>query len=199
MGFFDFFKRKASTPIGGTDDFGRIDPNDQQAFWALNSAFGQATMGGPDAQSAFFAKHGVRDQAHWQQIQYTLNTKWANAPGGAQAMSAAMYANSAAQTAAAAHSAMAMIPGIPAEELAPIEGLDLQTYARVQAAREQAGGDPSALARAMARFALDETRFSLAQAGWQQRMTFGDPNRSVIVATLSAQYQMMLAQAKMPS
>ena len=189
MGFFDAFKAK---PAGATNDFGRIDPNNPQAFYAATTEFGQSVMGGPAAQQAFFAKYGLRDQAHWTQVQLTLTTKWANQPGGAAALSAAAYANSAAQTAAASQAAMAQYPGVPAEELTPIEGFDLAGYAKLVAAREM--GQPQVLAQ----LGVDEAKFNRIDAAWKQRMAFGDPNRAVIAATLSGQYQMALAQAKMP-
>src|SRR5262249_5047976 len=143
-------------PGGGASDFGRIDPNNQQAFFAIATEFGQSAMGGPAGQQAFFTKYGLRDAAHWQQVQATLMTKWANQPGGAAALSAAAYANSAAQTAAASQAAMAMYPGIPPEELVPIEGIDLATYAKLVAAREM--GQPHVLAQ----MGVDEARFARA-------------------------------------
>jgi hypothetical protein len=133
MGFFDAIKgvKAAVNPMAsiGTSDFGRIDPNNQQAFWALQTEFGQAVMQGPAAQQQFFQKYGVRNQAHWQTIQLTLTTKWANAPGGAQAMSQAAYANSAAQTAQAMQNAMAAYAPIPQGDTAPVEGISLEHYA----------------------------------------------------------------------
>jgi hypothetical protein len=195
MGFFDFLKGGKNNPAN-TSDFGRIDPNNQQAFWAVTSEFGQAAMHGPAGQQQFFAKYGIRDQAHWSAVQATLMTKWANQPGGPEAMSASAYANSAAQTAALSQQAMAGIGAPPPEATAPVEGITLEQYAGICVARE--GGNPQQIAAKMGQFQVDEARFARIDAEWKRRMDMSDPSRAVAAATLSGQFQMLLAQARMP-
>lgn len=178
MGFF-------SKLFGPKANFGKLDPENAEAFWQLTMQV-QRLQGAPRAE--LLAQHGIRDEAQWNQIIVAMNAKHGQNPA---AFSAAAYQASAQQTNQAMAGGMAAYGMTNSES---IGGLTLQQLATVDAKIEL---NPAAQGQILAQFNLTPDGYQVAKSGWVQKMNLQGPN-PVEAATLNGQYQMLLAQAKMP-
>lgn len=85
-------------------------------------------------------------------------------------------------------------PALPkAEQLAPIHGVDLKTYAAIMAKRSRQILTPEETAHLLQSFGIDQATFDQAHQGWQKRLT--DQSDAPALAALVAEYARHVANA----
>lgn len=173
--------------FGGGNKFGNIDPDDYETFWRANHEIDQAERQGPQEHQATLNKYGVKSQSQWDDVLGAFTQRHQANPDFAMAASRVM---------SQIHmSAMPAQYQVSAADNAPVEGVDLNRLALIEATVEYA--QPSgqgAVAQALQGFGLDPAAYERIRAGWHSRMS-GSAN-AITAATLSSQYQAFLAQAR---
>jgi hypothetical protein len=158
MGFFDAIKgvKAVVNPAAsfGTSDFGRIDPSNQQAFWARDE---------------LVRRWGYRDLVQFQRVLYSFLKHWGTPTG--QSLRHFMWDNSRAQPAMLGarerkerEMMNARVAG-NAELVAPVEGVSLDDYAR--ACLGAASGNFAAV---LAELGMDMAKYERVAAGWNAKM-----------------------------
>ncbi len=158
-----------------TPDFwGGWDPNDLETFVARSSQMNAARNTGDQAQiAALLAEWGLADLNSWDAVENTYIKHYNDDPRYTQAQVNLAMNQQKAEMAAA----------VSPEQLAPCEGVDIQTYATVMARKMQLT-DPSQVHALLAEYGLDEARFNLADQQWQARMRQADdPMAMAAIAT----------------
>ena len=167
--------------LTGKKQFGNINPDDQASVNAAVHAHMQAQMQGDAAVVAFYKQWGFKSEEHWEEAEALLNARGMMVHAlstAANQMSAQAYQNA----------------GYAAPDV--VEGLSLQQYALLMAARERNAGAPEALADVLRGFGCDEARFQRISAEWTRRMDTSNPATATQAAQLMGQYQMHLAMAR---
>lgn len=153
-----------------TDDFGPFahlaqNPNQTnfEELWyqlfRLEAAQGQ----GEQAFAQALAKAGIRNTHHLRQIRETFMRHFGHMPGFDQAMFNARTRESKEAMQAAASNNTKL--------LEPIEGVDIKTYATIQATLARMGGEgPQAVGKLLAQHNLDDATWKRVDAAWQERM-----------------------------
>lgn len=120
-------------------------------------------------RSELFATHGVRDQAHWQQVVATFE-RWMMKPSTQAKYGSVGDIMQAKMNATQKVAQQAILGGgveALASELEPVEGVSLQDWARVQA-KLAGGGDVASL---IAGLGVDQAKWERVSAEWNARMS----------------------------
>jgi hypothetical protein len=162
-------------------DFGKIDPDDVEAYWRVDHDVDQAERAGPAQLAQALATWGLRDMAHWEQVQGALAERHQANPQFAMAASRVQM-----------QAQMASIAGtyqLPPEYSTPPHGITLDRYAAIRARLELGHPLPAVLAE----FQLDPARWSEVDRTWSWRM--GPQADALAAQILSSTYFGMHQQA----
>lgn len=166
------------------DDWGGWDPNDWQGFWYRLKAIETAgNQGGDDACDVKCCEFGLRDWSHMQRVRDTFTKYFGERH---EFMQAAFQANSqqSRETFGAAAAANQ-------ELFVPVEGIDLQTYATIQARAASIGGDMGQWGQILAQAGMDQAKWERVSAEWTRRMSgqaSGDMNATMALLTEYGKY-----------
>lgn len=176
-----------------TDDFGPFahlaeNPNQThfEELWYQLFRLEAAQAQGEDAFSQALAKAGIRNGHHLRQIRETFMRHFGHMPGFDQAMFNARTRESkeAMQAAAASNTKL----------LEPIEGVDIKTYATIQATLARISSEgPQAIGKLLAQYNLDDAKWKRVDAAWQERMRQQDD--FMAMAALMSEYGKHFAAA----
>jgi hypothetical protein len=166
------------------DDWNGWDPNDWQGFWAKVFEIEAAGNQGDAQLAQVFAKYGLRDNHHFMRVRDTFNRRFGHEQAFMQAAFNARTQQGKDMLKSAATGAL----------FEPIEGVDLKTYATIQARMAQvAGGGVAAIGKMLAEYQLDDAKWRRVDGAWQKRMQQqDDPNASY---ALMAEYGQHFAAA----
>lgn len=173
------------------DDWGGWDPHNWEEFWYRLKAIETAgNQGGDHAADAKCREFGLRDWGHMSRVRDTFNRHFGHEHNFIQA---AMNANSRAAreqfgAAAAANS----------EILAPVEGIDIQIYATVQARAASCGNDMGKYRALLGEYGMDQAKWDRVNAEWARRMSgqAGDMNATMALMTEYGKYFGMAGQGQ---
>ncbi len=171
-------------PAAEKDDFATLNPDDPEAFWRADHDIDQAERAGDITVG--YRKHGVKNEAHWEQVRASFFRRHGKTP---EYSLAASTANFKAQLEELAN------PGpqgggyrMPQEYLEPVEGVGLDRLAIAKARLELQG--PAALTP----MGMDPVKLGRVEAGWSARMGgTADPTAAGILGGL---YHTYLQQAR---
>jgi hypothetical protein len=154
MGFIDALLGIFS----GKVDFGKIDPDDIEAYWRADHDIDQAEREGEAELAQALARWGLADLAHWEKVESALLDRHKDNPAFAMAASRVGFE---VQMQSVAHTYR-----IPPEYVAPPHGITLDQYAAIKA-RIQLGHP---LGTVLAESRLDLPRWNEVDAMWSWRM-----------------------------
>ncbi|HVY46950.1 MAG TPA: hypothetical protein VHB21_13775 [Minicystis sp.] len=179
------------SPVDGRDS-SAVAPwdGDAAAFFAVRLEFADADAAGDEAKRAFFAKHGLADEAAWRAVEADALRRLAAQPA---TMAAALATAARVRVAEHVARASAALPDVPPELAAPVDGVDLAAYARASVALEGAVTNPARSAALAAAGVDEERRWRAIDAAWQKRMSDGTPQSSA----LRARFQLLATAARM--
>jgi hypothetical protein len=166
---------RAISPSQWTDEWGPVAAKDIDSFWHHKTEFDMLQSGDPLAAEQKIQGFGYRDVGHLFQVETTFLKHFGTPSHGPQlddmvwdadvvskaAMAGAMRFNQSQQSAAIAANP---------ELLAPVEGVDLETYATVAAAA--ASGLPQdQFAALLAKHGMDVPKWTRVNGAWTDRMS----------------------------
>lgn len=166
-----------------SDDWGGWDPNNWEEFWyRLKNIETAGNQGGDDAADAKCQEYGLRDWSHLTRVRDTFNRHFGHEHAFTQA---AMNANS--RSAREQHGAAI---SANQEILAPVEGIDIQTYATTQARAMSLGNDMDKFRALLGESGMDQAKWDRVNAEWQRRMSgqAGDMNATMALMTEYGKY-----------
>ncbi len=172
---------------GFKPDFADWDPHDWDTFWDRRFALEAAQEQGDEAYEAKLAEFGLRNQNHWYRVRETFTVHYQKD----EAFQQAGYNARGRQGKLMMQNAAAATGG---KLLEPIDGVDVKTYATIQARMTQAAsGGVATVGKLLAEYSLDDARWQAIDAGWQKRMQEqDDPMASM---ALMSEYGMAFAAA----
>jgi hypothetical protein len=139
-------------------DFGKVNPDDIEAYWRVDHDVDQAERKGAGELAAALAKWGLRDMAHWEQVKAALVERHGDNPEFSMAASRVGYELQAQN--------MAGSYQMPPQYSTPPHGVTLDRYAAIKA-RLDLG---QALAAILPEYQLDPARWQEVDATWSGRM-----------------------------
>ena len=169
--------------IGGEKkpNFAALNPDDVDGYYRASHEIDQAERESPEALKATYARYGLKNEDHWDEVRGAFAMRHKNNPdfafGAARVGLEVQIKDMAAKSYA-----------FPMNVLDPVDGVTLDRLAYIVASAEATG--PSAYAQ----FGLDPARFERIQSEWSSRMSASaDPFSANI---LSSQYHVYLLQAR---
>ncbi len=146
------------------DDWGGMNPHDFQEMWRRVKACEHAGIQhGDDACDAKAREFGHRDWQHMSRIRDTFSRHFGHTHEFTQAaLNATMQGTRETLGAAAANHG---------EIFQPVEGIDLQTYANVQARAASVGNDMSKWHAILGEYGMDQAKWDRVNAEWGRRMS----------------------------
>jgi len=172
---------KAGAP---KDDFAGLDGNDPESYWRASHDIDQAERAGDISKG--YAKHGVRNEAHWDQVQASFHRRHGETPEYSLAASTANFKAQLEELAAPDDGR----PPYHLEPtyLQPVEGMSLDRLA-IAKVRHEIGGDAG-----LSQAGIDAAGLARIEAGWSARM--GGSADPIAAAMLGGLYHTYLAQAR---
>lgn len=165
----------------GRSEFGNLSPDDVDGYYRASHEIDQAERQGPTELAAAFARYGLKNEDHWDEVRGAFARRHQHNP---DFMHAAARVGMQMQMQSVAHQYQ-----FPQGYLDPIEGVSLEQLAQIQATIETQGQQA-----AFAKFGLDGARFERINGGWQARM--GGGADAMAAQILSGQYHTYLAQSR---
>ncbi len=166
------------------DEFGGLNPDDPEALWRADHDIDQAERAGDI--TAGYRLHGIKNEAHWEQVQASFFRRHGHTP---EYSLAASTANFKAQLESLRNPEPGGVPYIlPQGYFDPVEGVGLDRLAIAKARMEIQG--PAAVVQ----MGLDPATLGRVEAGWSARMGAGaDPTAAAMLGGL---YHTYLLQAR---
>lgn len=164
-------------PDQWVDEWGPNEPQDFDSYWHHKTQFEMAQQGDADEAEQKVLGYGYRDVGHFFQVGHTMR-KYLGTPseGADSLLSDYMFDSNRVMQAAQAGTmryqqdlhaeAMAADP----ELLAPVDGVDVDTYASI-AARAAAGYDSPEFVQLLAQNGIDLAKWEKVNAVWTDRMS----------------------------
>ncbi|MCA9674053.1 MAG: hypothetical protein H6708_34040 [Kofleriaceae bacterium] len=168
---------------GGKVNFGNVNPDDIESYWVVDHEIDQAERAGEAELAAAFARWGLKNMDHWEQVKGALYQRHGQNPDFSMAAGRVQHR---IQMASVAESYQ-----MPPEYSSPVHGVDLNRYAAIKA-RLQLGQAP---AQVLPEYQLDPARWHEVDQTWGWRMgPQGDAFAGQILAgSYHAMYQQALA------
>lgn len=164
-------------PSQWADEWGPVQPRDIDTFWHHKTEFEMLLAGEPEQAAAKVQSFGYRDVGHFYQVEITFRKHhgvphspgddtldmlmWDPALASKAAMAGAMRYHQDQQA-----QAMAANP----ELMAPVEGIDLDTYAKVAAA-SASGLAQDQLHALLGQHGMDMAKWQRVNGAWTDRMS----------------------------
>lgn len=166
---------KEIAPEQWQDEWGPVSHDQFDVFWHHKYEFDMLHAGDPEEAERKIQSFGYRDVGHFFQVETTFLKHYPEAGSGpllddfifdhqrtAQAAMGGMMQKLEAQSEAA-------LQANP-ELLAPVEGVDLDTYAKL-AAKSATGTDPEGFTALLAQHGLDMAKWNRVNTAWSDRMS----------------------------
>lgn len=148
-------------------DFAGLNPDDLEAYFRVDDELDAAEReGGEAARSVVWARYGIKNQDHWENVQYSFLQRHGKSVEYA-------LARTRTQVQTQVESFRQHYP-FPAELLAPIDGVGLDRYALVEAHVGRAQS-PEQRLQILEQYGLDAARFEQIRSGWMGRINTPDP------------------------
>jgi hypothetical protein len=160
-------------------DFGKVDPNDVEAYWRLERDIDQAERKGRAELAAALSAWGLRDMKHYEAVKEALNERHGNNPDFSMA---AARVNFEAQMNSGGYQ-------LPASYSVPPHGITLDRYAAIKA-RIELGQE---LGSILASYQLNPSSWGVVEATWAERM--GPGADAMASAIFRSQFGAMHRQA----
>ena len=143
---------------GGKIDYGKIDPDDVEAYWRADHDIDKGERAGEAELVQALAKWGMRSKAHWEEVGSALLDRHKDKPEFAMACTRVSYE---LQMSSIAHTYQ-----MPPEYANPPHGITLDRYAAIRARIDL--GHP--LGTVLAEHHLDLHRWNDVERTWSWRM-----------------------------
>jgi hypothetical protein len=178
----------SSDEDGEADDWGGMNPNDHEELWyRVKTVEWVGNQQGEEAMDAKCREYGLRDWAHLTRVRETFTRHF----GHTHEFQQAMYNGATRQ-------GRDMVQGAGASNqqlFEPIEGVDIKTYATVQANAARVGNDMNAWRQMLGQFGLDEAKWARVNEGWQTRMSGAGTSDPMATMALMTEYGKAFGQA----
>ncbi len=139
-------------------DFGKVNPDDVEAYWRADHDIDQGERAGPAELAAALGKWGLKDMDHWEKVKGALGERHVNNPEFSMAASRVNFDEQM--------KSMAGSYQMPPEYSTPPHGITLDRYAGIKARLEL--GQP--LDAILADCKLDGPRWAEVDGTWSWRM-----------------------------
>ena len=156
------------------DEFGPVSKEDFDTFWYHKTEFDMLHAGDPDEAERKVQSFGYRDMGHFFQVE-TSFLKYYGQPHSGNNLDEYMWDQDRVSKAAIAGmmkmqqaKSQAAVAANP-ELLAPVEGVDLDTYAKL-AASAGSGMAPEQFTALLAEHGMDNAKWGRVNAEWTDRM-----------------------------
>jgi hypothetical protein len=159
-------------------DFGRINPDDVDAYWKIDREVDQAERKGAADLAQVFSSYGIRDKDHFDSIKGALHQRHGENPEFKMGAVRVGFEVQMREMASKGYQ-------VPAPYLATPHGVTLDRYASIQ--YRLAAGEPAT--SVFASYQLDEARWREASDSWAGRM--GPDADAMAGNILRSQFQVM--------
>jgi hypothetical protein len=154
-------------------DFAGLNPDDLETYFRVDHELDAAEReGGESARNAVWARYGIKNEDHWNDVQYSFR----NRHGGTSEFA---LMRTRAQVQDQIVSFREHYP-FPDELMAPIDGVTLDRYSLIEAHVGRAQS-PEQRQQILSQYGLDPGRFEQIRSAWWNRINAPDP---MISATL---------------
>jgi hypothetical protein len=167
---------KEVRPEQWQDEWGPLSQDDFDTFWHHRYEFDLLQSGDPEEAERKLQSFGYRDVGHYFQVETTF-LKHNAEPGSGDTLDELIFNHQIVSQAAQAGmmkklqaDSAAALQANP-ELLAPVEGVDLDTYAMLAATSATGGLAPDAFTALLAKHGLDNAKWLRVNNEWSDRMS----------------------------
>ncbi|MEM6296948.1 MAG: hypothetical protein AAGA54_37130 [Myxococcota bacterium] len=169
------------------DDWAGLPPHDLVAYWTASETIDAAEREGNVDEA--YEQFGIKSESHWEAVQATVVRHHGSSPEFSLAATTASFNR---QVAEMAQPRDGVGYQIPAEYLAPVDGVTLDKLILAKAKTERL--PPAQRGAALAKLGLDPQRLAKADQGWSARM--GGKADPMAASILSGLYHTYDAQVR---